>query len=321
MISVIIPVYNVEKYLNECLDSVVNQTFSDIEIICVNDGSTDGSLSVLKEYSSHDSRLKIISQENRGLSAARNAGLKVAKGNYIYFLDSDDYIELDALQELYTQVTEKDLDMLLFKTCCFDDNSKEKFKENYFEMNFLNDLINGEVFNYKDIDQRVYDLAVTMGSTFFKHELISGFVFPEGLIFEDNPFFIEAILNAKKVFFLEKYLYHKRERKDSITVDGSRNFSDIIKIRNIIIDLAKKYDNFYDYLYVKKLNLIKSRFLQTSNEFKEDFFNKIKKDFENYKTEYESSEEFQNIPDKVKSIFYAGLKSKNWEEFEDNINS
>lgn len=97
------------------MDSVCNQTFEDIEVICVNDGLTDESLTILKEYWRHDSWFIIISQENKGLSAVRNACLKVAKGNYIYFLDSNDYIELNALQELYTQVTEKELDDLLFK--------------------------------------------------------------------------------------------------------------------------------------------------------------------------------------------------------------
>lgn len=318
-ISVIIPVYNVENYLNECLDSVVNQTFEDIEIITVDDGSTDKSLSILKKYWRHDSRFTIISQENKGLSAARNAGLKIAKGEYIYFLDSDDYIELDALQELYAQASEKDLDMVLFKTCCFYDESKEKFTNEYFEMSFLEDLVNENIFSYGDLNQKVYDLAVTMGSTFFKRDLISDLTFPEGLIFEDNPFFIEAILNAKRVFFFDKYLYHKRERKDSITVDGSCNFEDIIEIRNIIIDLAWKNDNFYGYLYAKKFKLIKFRFLQTSDEFKGEFFSKIKQDFENHKEEYESSQDFQNLADDVKSIFYAGLNAKNYNEFEDMI--
>ena len=318
-ISVIIPVYNVENYLKECLDSVVNQTFEDIEIISVDDGSTDESLSILKRYWRHDSRFTIISQENKGPSAARNAGLKVAKGDYIYFLDSDDYIELDTLQELYAQASEKDLDMVLFKTCCFHDGSKEKFTNEYFEMSFLEDLVNENIFSYEDLDQKVYDLAVTMGSTFFKRDLISDLIFPEGLIFEDNSFFIEAILNAKRVFFFDKYLYHKRERRNSITVDGSCNFSDIIEIRNILIDLARKYDNFYGYLYAKKFNLIKFRFLQTSDEFKGDFFSKIKQDFENHKDEYESSQDFQNIQEKFKSIFYAGLNAKNYNEFEDMI--
>ena len=88
-ISVIIPVYNVEKYLAECLTSVVNQTFKDIEIICVNDGSTDNSPKILKEFAQKDSRIKIINQENQGLSAARNTGLDVATGEYVSFIDSD----------------------------------------------------------------------------------------------------------------------------------------------------------------------------------------------------------------------------------------
>ena len=96
-ISVIIPVYNVEKYLKESLESVVNQTLNDIEIICIDDGSTDSSPSILKEYQNNDERFIIINQENSGPGAARNRGIKEAKGKYTYFLDSDDYLELDAL--------------------------------------------------------------------------------------------------------------------------------------------------------------------------------------------------------------------------------
>lgn len=319
MISVIIPVYNVENYLKECLDSVCKQTFEDIEIICVNDGSTDDSLRILKEYTNNDSRIKIISQENKGVSAARNVGLKKANGRYVYFLDSDDFIDLNSLEELYNLSEEKNLDMILFKTCCFLDDTGEKFIDRYFEMKFLDDLVNEKVFDYTDINQRVYDLAVTMGSTFFKHELISNMTFPNGLIFEDNIFFIETILNAKRVFFYKKYLYHKRERPGSLTTAKSRNFIDIIEIRNGIIDLAKKYNNFYGHLYAKKFNLIKFRFLQISDEFKEEFFDKIQKDFMMHKYEYESCDEFNNLPDEFKSIFYAGLNAKNSNEFEEIV--
>ena len=164
----------------------------------------------------------------------------------------------------------------------------------------------------------ITDLAVTVPGVLFRRDLISNLKFPEDLIFEDNVFFTEAVFNAKRILFYNKHLYYYRMRKDSITNSGS-NFSDIIEIRNMIIDLAKKYDNFYSYLYAKKLNLIKFRFSQTSDEFKEDFFNKIKIDFEKHKDEYESSEDFQNLPDDVKSIFYAGLDSKNYEEFENKI--
>ena len=96
-VSVIIPVYNVEKYLGECLESIIDQSLEDIEIVCVNDGSTDNSLSILESYAELDNRIKIISQENHGLAAARNTGLKNINGDYVYFIDSDDFLELSAL--------------------------------------------------------------------------------------------------------------------------------------------------------------------------------------------------------------------------------
>lgn len=106
-ISVVVPVYNVETYLEECLNSIINQTFSDIEIICINDGSTDSSLDILNDYSKKDDRIKIINQENKGLGATRNKGIDLAKGKYIFFIDSDDYIELNTFFELHNVCEKK----------------------------------------------------------------------------------------------------------------------------------------------------------------------------------------------------------------------
>lgn len=114
MVSVIIPVYNVEKYLPECLDSVIAQSVEDIEIICVNDGSTDGSGEILNTYAEKDRRIRIITQENRGLSAARNAGAAVSSGRYLYFLDSDDMIAPDALKLMTERCQADQLDFLRF---------------------------------------------------------------------------------------------------------------------------------------------------------------------------------------------------------------
>ena len=100
-ISLIIPIYNEEKYLEECLDSVLNQTFTDFEIICINDGSTDSSLKILEKYKSISDKLKVITQENRGLGHARNRGLEIAKGEYICFLDGDDWLAKEAFEKLY----------------------------------------------------------------------------------------------------------------------------------------------------------------------------------------------------------------------------
>ena len=114
-ISVIIPVYNVEKYLRQCLDSVVNQTLKDIEIICVDDGSTDGSLKILKDYAVKDSRIKIIKQKNKGAATARNKGLENSKGEFLYFIDSDDYLEFDAFEKIYKKITETNAEICVFK--------------------------------------------------------------------------------------------------------------------------------------------------------------------------------------------------------------
>ena len=114
-ISVIVPVYNVEKYLSECLDSIVNQTLKDIEIICLNDGSTDNSFSILKEYALKDERIILIDKENDGLGYTRKIGLDNAKGEYILFCDSDDYYaELTAFEELYNYIEKVKVDVVIF---------------------------------------------------------------------------------------------------------------------------------------------------------------------------------------------------------------
>lgn len=135
-VSVIIPVYNVEKYLDDCLENVVNQTLQDIEIICVNDGSTDNSLEVLQKYESEDARIKIINKENGGLSSARNAGIREAKGEYILFLDSDDMISKGLCKNAYYLAkTYGDVDAIEIRTDSFRNGESFSFENNKFEEN------------------------------------------------------------------------------------------------------------------------------------------------------------------------------------------
>ncbi len=104
-VSIIVPVYNVENYLDRCLDSLINQSFDDIEIICINDGSTDNSLSILKDYEKKDARVKIINKDNSGVSDCRNNGINVANGEYIVFVDSDDWIDVNMIETMYNMTT------------------------------------------------------------------------------------------------------------------------------------------------------------------------------------------------------------------------
>lgn len=319
-ISVIIPVYNSEEYLRECLDSILNQTFKNIEIICINDGSTDHSLKFLKDYQKKDSRLKIFNQENNGAASARNVGIKQSKGKYIYFMDSDDILELTALEELHTLAERKKLDLIIFKLINFDDGNRKKYMSDYYEMTFLKDLVGEKVFNYNDIGEKLFKIAVSPPGKFFQKDLIYDISFPEGYIFEDNAFFTEVILKAKSVFFYDKHLYNRRVRSDSVM--GNRNLkqADIIPIFNKMIDIVIKYDcfdEFKSFLLEYKVSIINMRFGLVEDKFKNEFFIRIKNDFNDYKNYFD--EVFNEFKHENKIFYENVLEYDNYREFELNL--
>jgi len=149
-ISVIMPIYNSEKYLKEAIDSVLNQSFKDFELICINDGSTDNSPEILENYRKKDKRIKIINQKNQGLSAARNKGLKNSEGEFIFFIDSDDYIAKNTLKKLYQNARINDSDIVLYKKARFN-GDKIRYNAPGFNFEKANPNIdfNNYTFNYK----------------------------------------------------------------------------------------------------------------------------------------------------------------------------
>lgn len=314
-ISVIIPVYNVEKYLRKCLESVINQTFRDIEIICIDDGSSDNSLKILREYERLDTRIKIISQENKGVSAARNEGLRHATGDYIYFIDSDDYLVRNALERLYNIAIQHSTDLIIFKLINFEHDTRFVISKRYHEMSFLSDY-KRTIFNHKDIKDYIFNLDVTPCTKFFKKELLDGICFYEGLIFEDNILFVDYIFKAKRIYYYDECLYNRRIRKDSITRSYGKNHMDIIPVTNIIFDKIKEfgcYDEFETQLFNFKMYNTYLRLSNISPEFQEEFFQKIKKDF------LDKQREFRYIKtekDNLIAVFSNILKSNTYREFE-----
>ena len=207
-ISVIIPVYNVEKYLAECLTSVVNQTFKDIEIICVNDGSTDNSPKILEEFAQKDSRIKIINQENQGMSCARNAGLAVATGEYITFVDSDDYISTDLYADMQKYLP---AELICFNAKIFPMSEKYRALQNYIQCKF-----EGE----QPITEKIIKQTnIHIWNKIFKTSVIreNNIKFPDGLYFEDFPFMFEYLhsINTAK-FVTGKGYYFYRQQPNSI---------------------------------------------------------------------------------------------------------
>ena len=318
-ISVIVPCYNVEEYLEECLDSIINQTFKDMEIICINDGSTDNTLNILNSYAERDSRIKIISQSNQGLSAARNTGLKNVTGEYVAFIDSDDYFELTAFEETLKVIEEKSLDLLIFKLINFDDKTLEKEEWDYFEMKCIMDIIGDNTFTQDDIGEKFYYMCVTAPGKLYKYELIKDMEFPLGLIFEDEPFFVEVMFRAKCAYIYDKHLYYRRIRSDSITQSYTGKFYQKIKIFNMINDITKDYGYFEKYqtrLYRRKISDIHWNFTKLNEEDKEFYFEKMKEDYGKYEEEYKSSDAFYKVPRRLQNFYNFTLECDDYKEYE-----
>lgn len=158
-LSVVVAVYNAENFLQQCLDSIINQTFKDIEVLCINDGSVDGSLAILESYGAQDSRIKVFSKDNEGLGAAsaRNYGLEQACGQYILFLDSDDFFELDMFEHMVARAEETLADIVLCNGYEFDHKAKRRFKVSHILETKL--LPQKDVFSYKDCCDTIYRLS------------------------------------------------------------------------------------------------------------------------------------------------------------------
>lgn len=227
-ISVIIPVYNVQDYLCQCLDSVVNQTFENIEIICVNDGSTDNSLEILNRYAEYDKRITIINQKNKGLSKARNIGIKLATGKYIYFLDSDDFIDINAFEKLYTIAELDKLDFISFNynTICSSDNLKEFYinKKNREREIYYDNIYSGDTMFEKLIVDCSYQSQVWLLFINRIFLLKSNIEFKECILHEDILFTFKVFFSSQKAMQIDNKFYTRRIREDSI-MTTKKNFN------------------------------------------------------------------------------------------------
>ena len=282
-ISVIVPVYNVEKYIKQCLDSILNQTFSDFELICVNDGTLDNSRLILEEYKEKDSRIIIIDKENGGLSSARNAGMKAAKGRFISFVDSDDWIEPDMLENLYQNITSLDTDISICAVHLYDDEKKTvKDDEAYFNLSVFPESFDNRAFSYKDTRDFTMNVPVMAWNKLYRRSLIEecSAVFPEGKIFEDGPFFFSIYFKTKKVSIVRKPLYFYRiNREGSIVKKGGEQLFDIVDVINLMFEELKKSDIFeyvkYDFFKQKADDII-YRYDIIPLHFKSRFAKKVK---------------------------------------------
>jgi glycosyltransferase involved in cell wall biosynthesis len=222
-VSVIVPVYNTLQFLGECLDSLLSQTYTDFEIICVNDGSTDGSLDLAKRYASKDERIVLISQENAGLSAARNAGIDHARGEYIVFVDSDDFAADTMLEKLINKADDSGAEIVIMDYYLY---FNETGKLGTYRDQVLYAELDGKVFNIEEEPAMFQFIGVC--DRMFRRDFIEehGFRYPVGRIYEDVTFCIASELAAKKIALLADHLYYyRKDVASSITGQESKSNS------------------------------------------------------------------------------------------------
>lgn len=220
MISVIIPVYNVEQYLDRCIKSILKQTYDNLEIILVNDGSKDSSGEICDYYKRNNNNVKVLHQENRGLSEARNAGLSIAQGEFIGFVDSDDYVEADMYEYLFDAIIESNSDIAVGKFIdCYNGIKKERKLENSEDKKIVLDskeaiesLLCGE-----------HNITSHMCNKLFRKELFNNLRFAPGKLYEDSFIIVELLIRAKCLVSCSKEVYYYDHREGSIVESSFKN--------------------------------------------------------------------------------------------------
>lgn len=316
-VSVIVPVYNVEKYIKKSLNSIINQTLKEIEIICVNDGSLDKSRDILERYSKKDSRIIIIDKENGGLSSARNAGMKVAKGEYIAFVDSDDWIKETMYERLYNNAKQNDSEMVICAVHKYDDSKRRIVDDDrYYTLGYFEPKFFEGTFTHYDTADFLLQVCVMAWNKIYKREFLEAknAKFPEGLIFEDGPFFFSIYFDMQRVSLVKDFLYYYRvNRPNSIIDKGDKNFIDIIDVTELLFNEMMKlpyYDRIKNYFFKEKFNDALSRYKVMKKKYKKQFYDKLKTfyckiELEGFDEEYPYS-----------NYLLTTIKNKSYEEFE-----
>lgn len=269
LISVIVPIYNVEAYLEKCIDSIIKQSYNELEIILIDDGSIDRCGEICDNYKEKDERIIVVHKENDGLSSARNKGLDIAKGELISFVDSDDYLEPNMFEELIKNMKKYNSDISICNYFYVKNGSKRIINNIFYKNDFV---ISGKD-KYYYLFNEYNCLSIYAWNKLYKKELFDNIRFPEGKIFEYSNIICELLDKSNKLSYTSKPLYNYVYRNNSIGNSFSQNYFDKIVSNNKKIDFfnKKKYydliqketnnkvDNIFFVFYMMKKNKIKNK--------------------------------------------------------------
>ena len=305
LISVIVPIYKVEKYLRKCVDSVLNQTYQDLEIILVDDGSPDNCGEICDEYAKKDNRIKVIHKVNGGLSDARNAGIDIAQGNFISFIDSDDFVSNTFIEKLYNSCMKNNTDISQCEYLKFQDN----IKQNGADKIINEDIVCGPNDMLFSMYGKQHVNAIVVWNKLYRKHLFDNIRFPKGKINEDEFTTYKLFYNANNgISTINEKLYFYRQNDESI-MGKKFNVSRYDKLEALeerkqffkereMLDLYNKTDKLYMH-YIKHFYVLTKVYIEDSKKYQKMLMDKYKKNFYNALKNKEISKK-----EKIKDIIF-----------------
>lgn len=281
-VSVIVPIYNVEKYLKQCIESILNQTYKKLNIILVNDGSTDNSLKICEEYEKKDNRIEIVNKKNGGLSDARNAGIERACGEYIAFIDADDYVEENYIERLYESCKKNNTKISIAGIKNFDEQTNSNLNEYSFENDDIKcgrDLL-VEYYNGKSVQ------VIVAWNKLYKKELFDNIRFNNGRIHEDEFITYKLLYDLDRISIIKECLYNYRKTPDSIiNKKFNKNRLDFLKALEERVEFfsEKKDHELYEKTLLYYACILRNMYIQTkkyiidSTDEQKNIINKYRK--------------------------------------------
>ena len=318
LISVILPVYNGERYVEKAIESVLNQSLKDFELIIVNDGSTDSTLDIISQF--RDSRIKLINQTNQGPGASRNNAIKMAEGDYIMFLDADDWFSPDALEISYDEITRHDADLTFFQMINYDDKTDKTYPNDWFDLKQFNESFEKRSFKPSETPGSIFDLSVGVCQKIYSHEFLKKIdaKFPEGIFFEDMPFFYYVYLKAERISIIKRHLYYRRKHDESITHVVDSKFLDTVPAGQILIDIFIEndwYDTYKFDLLAYKINGPRFALRDIEEKCKVPLYELIKKDYLSIKSSDYFDDYLENLGPVKKRFMLDIIESKDYEDY------
>lgn len=284
VISVVVPVYNVEPYLKECLESIINQTYRDLEIILIDDGSTDKSGDICDEYGKKDERIIVIHQNNQGSASAKNAGLRKSSGEYLTFVDSDDFLQEDAYEFMVKQLEEYCADII---QGCF----RKVYQKFYRDVNKIIEMQILDTFEFLELFTKDWTCGL-LWDKLYKRDIFKDIYFKEGHKIDDEFFTYKGVMNSKKILRVPHYIYNYRQRISSVM------FSKDSQLKIISDSL--------EYLSIRRKEVTKS-FPQLKKVYDEHYLNML---IILSKNEYINAEHIKEIKQHIKKYFNENDKIK-----------